>query len=76
MNQGDSVGLFDPFRRAHEWWKQYCLEAACETVLNDWERERPDYIGKVRRWIETGDIPNDRHLRALCKVYRERLERP
>jgi len=66
------MGVFGFFASPYRWWKRYVLEAACDSVLNEWEREKPDYVDKVRGWIETDKIPDDSDLRTLCRVYRQR----
>lgn len=71
MNQGDLMGLVEAVR---EWWYNFGLEDACEGVLSDLERERPEYITRIKRWISTGHVPPDRDLQALCRVYQRRLE--
>ncbi len=64
------VGIFHSMR---ERWRQYVLEAACDTMLTIWTEEKPEYIDDIRHWVETGQIPDDHDLRTLCKVYEERV---
>ena len=71
--KGVSVGLVNIFSGIRGRWKQYCLEAACDTALNVWQEEHPEYVDKVRRWIETDTIPEDNDLETLCRVYEERM---
>lgn len=70
---GELMGLFNILRNARNLWRQYCLEASCSSAINIWEDERPEYIGKIRRWVEEDQIPNDNDLQTLCRVYQERL---
>jgi len=70
---GDSMGFFGVFSSLYRWWDRYGLEEACEDVLDEWEQERPEYIAKIRRWIDSGQIPQDDDLQTLCRVYQERL---
>jgi hypothetical protein len=68
----DQMGVFGFFTRPYRWWKDYVLAAACDSLLNEWQREKPEYVDKVRRWIDTAQIPNDHDLQMLCRVYEER----
>lgn len=70
--QGESMVLLDIFRSIYRQWKTYVLEAACDSALNEWELEKPEYVGRVRNWVETDSIPDDHDLQALCRVYQER----
>lgn len=67
---GELMGLFNILRNARNLWRQYCLEASCNSAINIWEDERPEYIGKIRRWVEEDQIPNDMDT---CKEARLRF---
>lgn len=62
------------FRSIRSRWHQYCLEAACESSLDRWEREKPEYMKVIRDWIETDSIPDDYRLQTLCRIYQGWLE--
>ena len=70
---GELMGLFNAFRAFHNRWEQYCLEAACDTMLTVWAREKPEYIDNIQRWIERDKVPEDNDLQTLCKIYQERI---
>ena len=70
---GGLMSFMGIFRSIGRRFDQYCLEAACETAINIWQREKPEYIDKIRRWIDSDQIPEDNDLMTLCRVYQERL---
>jgi hypothetical protein len=72
-NWGDYVGFPNLFRYAWNFFTQSCLETACDGAINTWLREKPEYIDKVRNWIKTDTIPDDRDLQTLCKIYQEKV---
>lgn len=72
--EGETVGMLSTLGRIWDHWDQYHLEVTCHSALNIWQRERPEYIDKIRRWIRDDQIPEDNDLQTLCRIYRERLQ--
>lgn len=72
--QGELMGFVNMLGAIYRWWDQRVVEAACDTMLSRWHRERPEYIDKIQRWIDSEQIPEDYELKTLCQVYQERIK--
>lgn len=68
------MGIVNLFGNIKRWLDQYYLEASCHSALNIWQDEHPEYIDKIKRWIESDSIPEDNDLQTVCRVYKERLK--
>ena len=71
--EGEFVRMPEVLRAIRDLWRQYNLEATCNTLLDLWEEEQTEYICKIEEWIKEDHIPDDTDLRTLCRVYEERL---
>jgi hypothetical protein len=69
----DYMRVLDFLRNMRNAWDQYWLEDSCEGALSIFANEHPEYISKIRRWVETDSIPPDNDLQTLCRVYQRVL---